>query len=345
MGILQLSHGTLATMAAAKLAAAATASGGLFAVNKPPGISCAGLIDYVKRNAGLGDQAVPFIQHFEHERELRVSGKKIYRRRYPTALRVGHAGTLDVEAAGVLVLGVDSGCKRLDKYLKGDKSYLATGRLGIATDSMDAEGIVTNIRDASAVTSDMVLNVLPRFIGNIEQVPPMHSAIRVDGKRLYEYVRSGEPLPAELKPRKVNISDVKLLYCRTQQQGQAYGKRVVLPPECVEYFTGGRFAWDEARKGSEPVVGGHMDGFVNQPSAPTVQLLVVSGGGVYIRSLINDMGELLGCGATMATLVRMSQGPMRLGRDTIDVNDLPYVTRIVDAMRQTQARIDKDSRA
>ncbi|KAJ1663402.1 pseudouridine synthase pus4 [Coemansia sp. RSA 1646] len=354
MSFMQVTRDTLRVQASAKLAAAAVTTGGLFAVNKPPGISCTGFIDYIKRNAGLGERAISFSDHFEMEKQLRKPGKKIYRKKYHTNLRIGHAGTLDVEAAGVLVLGVESGCKLLGDYLKGEKSYMATGRLGLATDSYDAEGKITHVGDASGVTSDMILRTIPRFIGDIEQTPPLYSAIRIDGKRLYEYMRSGEPIPVKVKPRKVHISDIKLLHYKPQQQKEqgstgvleqaVYGKRVVLPPECVEYFTGGRFAWDE--KSSEnkvPCVGDYMYSFLNQPNAPTIQLLVRSGGGVYIRSLIHNMGEALGCGASMAMLVRTSQGPLRLGRDTIDVQDLPYIAKITEAMRRTQACLDEST--
>ncbi|KAJ1796927.1 pseudouridine synthase pus4 [Coemansia sp. RSA 2399] len=345
MSLPQLTRETLRVQAAAQLAAAAATTGGLFAVNKPPGISCAGLIDYFKRNVGLNENALPFSEHFERERVLRETGKKIFRRKYPTNMRVGHAGTLDVEASGVLVLGVESGCKRLDEYLKGEKSYMATGRLGVATDTYDAEGKVTRVGDASAVTSDMLLDAIPTFVGSIKQVPPMYSAIRIDGKRLYEYMRSGQPLPFAVKPRTVHISAIKLLYYHPQGavalQQPVYGKRVMLPKDCAEHFASGRFAWDASSNGSKgPAVGDYLYSFVGQPDSPIFQLLVQSGSGVYIRSLIDDIGELLGCGAAMATLVRTSQGPLRLGRDTIDIQNLPYVAEIVSAMRRTQVRVD-----
>ncbi|KAJ1953315.1 pseudouridine synthase pus4, partial [Dipsacomyces acuminosporus] len=176
---------------------------GIFAVNKPPGISCTGLLDYFKRNIGRGIDAMPFSEHLRLEKELRRSGKKIYRRRYPIEMRVGHGGTLDVEAAGVLVLGINKGCKLLHGYLSGGKSYLATGRLGVDTESFDAEGRITRIRECSRVTTEMIEQAVPSFEGEILQTPPIFSAIRMDGKRLYEYARSGDAAPVEIKPRKV----------------------------------------------------------------------------------------------------------------------------------------------
>ncbi|KAJ2691587.1 pseudouridine synthase pus4 [Coemansia sp. RSA 1285] len=345
-------HSSLSSTVSGELAAVAAVTGGLFAVNKPPGISSAGVIDYIKRNVGLGGGAMPFDEHFENERLLRKAGKKIYRKKTPTSLRIGHAGTLDVEASGVLVLGVESGCKLLSQYLKGDKAYLATGKLGLTTDSYDAEGMIMSIRDTADVTSSMILDAIPQFVGDIEQIPSSYSAIRVDGKRLYQYMRDGEKIPVEIKPRTVHISDIKLLYYRPHKQtsgagtlqSEVYGNRVKMPAAFMEYFTSGRYAWDEKTVvGKEPCVGEYMFPFINQPNASTIQLLVTCGGGVYIRSLIKDLGEQLGCGATMAMLVRMAQGPMHLGRDTIDVHDLPYTARIVEAMRRTQVRVAETS--
>ncbi|KAI9502119.1 pseudouridine synthase, partial [Coemansia spiralis] len=294
-----------------RLAAASVSLSGLFAVNKPPGISCAGVLDYLKRNLGMENNAMPFAEHFEREEGLRKTGKKVFRRKYPSTLRVGHAGTLDVEAAGVLVLGVNNGCKLLSDYLVGDKSYLATGRLGVATDSYDAEGRITDVSPTESVTSDMILNVIPQFVGSIKQIPPLYSAIRMDGKRLYEYMREGHPIPDTIKPRNVKIDDIKLVYYK-QQLSQTFGKCVAMPANCIEYFSSGKYKWNKGLQNKKLCVGDSLFPYVNQPNAPTFQLLVQSGGGVYIRSLIHDIGMQLECNATMITLVRTSQGPFIL---------------------------------
>lgn len=117
--------------------------------------------------------------------------------------KVGHSGTLDPGATGVLVLGVGRATKLLRFVTEMPKTYVASVRLGVETDSLDADGEVTARHDMAAVTIDDVRGVLDRFRGDIEQVPPMVSAVKVDGKRLYELARKGEVI--ERKPRPVTI--------------------------------------------------------------------------------------------------------------------------------------------
>ncbi|KAI8319814.1 pseudouridine synthase, partial [Martensiomyces pterosporus] len=283
---------------------------GIFAVNKPPGISCTGLLDYFKRNIGRGIDAAPFSEHLEREESLRRSGKKIYRRKYPIDLRVGHGGTLDVEAGGVLVLGINKGCKLLHGYLAGGKSYLATGRLGVDTESFDAEGKITAVKECKHVTREMIEGAIPQFVGDIMQMPPIYSAIRMDGKRLYEYARKGDVVPDKIKPRRVTVDSIRLLHYINPLAEQHWGRRVMLPKAYRDYFTNGKYEW--ASSTGDLKEGMLLTPFVNQPDAPEFQLLIQSGGGVYVRSLIHDLGEKVGSAAAMVSLVRMTQGPLRL---------------------------------
>ncbi|KAI9471713.1 pseudouridine synthase [Coemansia mojavensis] len=278
-----------------RLSNAAKSLNGIFAVNKPPGISCTGLLDYFKRNIGRNSSGIPFAAHYERENELRKTGKKVFRRKYQLDLRVGHGGTLDVEAAGVLLVGIDKGCKLLNQYLTGGKTYMATGRMGVVTDTRDAEGKILEIHDTKYASCDAVQQALPQFIGDINQVPPVYSALKVDGKRLYEYARKGEPILDSIRSRKVHVEDIRLLYFNNSLN-QHWGQK----------------------------------------------LLIKSGGGVYVRSLIHDLGVQLGCGAFMASLVRIAQGPLRLDRDTINPEDLPYIDRVMNAIRHTENVIAKN---
>ncbi|HEU4754932.1 MAG TPA: tRNA pseudouridine(55) synthase TruB [Armatimonadota bacterium] len=114
--------------------------------------------------------------------------------------RVGHAGTLDPMASGVLVMGIGSGTRILE-YLQGfPKTYRARMRLGITTDTQDTTGQVLTETDAAAVTEPQVREVLARFSGPILQVPPMVSALKVGGKKLYELARRGETIEREARP-------------------------------------------------------------------------------------------------------------------------------------------------
>ena len=129
-------------------------------------------------------------------------------RRLYNAKKAGHTGTLDPMATGLLPLCFGEATKFAGELLDADKSYQAVVRLGITTDSADAEGQVLEIRPV-AVSADRLEQALARFRGEIEQVPPMHSALKRDGKPLYVLARQG--LEVERAPRRVVISVLDLL--------------------------------------------------------------------------------------------------------------------------------------
>ena len=123
--------------------------------------------------------------------------------------KIGHAGTLDPMATGLLLLGVNSGTK-LMQFLSGlDKSYSATIRLGAASSTDDAEGQLGETRNASKISKSQIESELKKLRGEIEQVPSSVSAIKVDGKRAYELARKGEEVV--LKSRRVSISRVEVI--------------------------------------------------------------------------------------------------------------------------------------
>jgi tRNA pseudouridine55 synthase len=133
--------------------------------------------------------------------------------------RVGHAGTLDPMACGVLVTGVGDGTRILE-YLQGTpKIYRARLRLGIETDTQDTTGKALAEADASSVTEAMLRAELGRFQGEILQVPPMVSALKVSGKKLYELARKGETVEREARP--VTIYSLDLLGFRPGARGEA----------------------------------------------------------------------------------------------------------------------------
>jgi tRNA pseudouridine55 synthase len=127
-------------------------------------------------------------------------------RRLAGTRKVGHAGTLDPMATGVLVLGVDRATRLLGHLMLTEKAYDATIRLGVSTTTDDAEGEVTAVHAVDGVREDVVRDELARFVGDIEQVPTAVSAIKVDGKRAYARVRDGEQV--ELKARPVTIHEL-----------------------------------------------------------------------------------------------------------------------------------------
>lgn len=132
--------------------------------------------------------------------------------------KVGHTGTLDPMATGVLPLLIGRGTLCSKYLINHDKIYRATLKLGIETDTQDSEGTVINEQEVSKDIFDKekVNEILKSFLGEQEQIPPMYSAIKVNGKKLYEYARKGETI--KLAPRKIKIYDIKLINIDEEQK-------------------------------------------------------------------------------------------------------------------------------
>ena len=128
-------------------------------------------------------------------------------RRLTGIRKIGHTGTLDPMADGVLPVCIGNATRVSDMLTNADKKYTAELILGMTTDTLDAEGeVITECR--VDVTEDEIINAINSFIGEIEQIPPMYSAIKKDGKKLYELAREGKT--AEREPRRITIYDIKI---------------------------------------------------------------------------------------------------------------------------------------
>jgi tRNA pseudouridine55 synthase len=126
----------------------------------------------------------------------------------PLKLKVGHAGTLDPLATGLLIICTGKLTKQIDTYQAEEKEYTGTFTLGATTPSYDLETEVDATFDVNNLSEVDILNQTKNFIGDLEQYPPAHSAIKVDGERLYLKARRGETV--ELKTRKVSISEFEI---------------------------------------------------------------------------------------------------------------------------------------
>lgn len=147
-------------------------------------------------------------------------------RRALGADKAGHAGTLDPAATGVLVVCVEDAVKLQQWLADADKAYDATVAFGAATSTEDAEGEVVARGDASAVDARAILAALPRFLGEIEQVPPMYSAVRVGGRRLHEAARAGEDVPRPA--RRVSVRALELAACEPRGEDGLVRARVAV---------------------------------------------------------------------------------------------------------------------
>jgi len=192
-------------------------------------------------------------------------------RRLAHTRRVGHAGTLDPMATGVLVLGINKATRLLTWITDHSKRYEAQVRFGVETTTEDAEGEVTSTKGCEGLGNEEIEAVLSRFRGTISQVPSAVSAIKVNGKRAYARVRAGEDV--KLEPREVEIS---LL----EAQGQPRSHR-------VEYA---------------------LEGKSTQVNCVDLNVVVACSAGTYIRALARDLGNALGCGAHLTSLRRTRVG-------------------------------------
>ncbi len=138
----------------------------------------------------------------------RVRGA-IQRRLNVKKFKVGHAGTLDPLATGVLIICTGRSTRDIERLQNGTKEYIATIRLGATTPSFDLETEIDATYPYEHITEEMVREILPRFTGHIMQVPPVYSAVKVDGKRAYKYARKGKEV--ELKAKSLVIEELEML--------------------------------------------------------------------------------------------------------------------------------------
>ncbi len=137
-----------------------------------------------------------------HDVVSKVRGILAYR-------KVGHTGTLDPEATGVLPVCIGKGTKVSDMLMNSDKEYVAEVKLGVVTDTQDIFGEVAATADSSSVTLQNVKDALQHFTGEIKQIPPMYSAIKINGQKMYDLARQG--IEVERKPRNITVYSIELL--------------------------------------------------------------------------------------------------------------------------------------
>ena len=154
----------------------------------------------------------------------KTSHDMVYALRRLTGIKkIGHTGTLDPIATGVLPMCIGNATKTADMLTAQDKKYRAELVLGMTTDTGDAEGNVLTRCD-TCLNDEEIQNAVMEFVGEIEQIPPMYSAVKQDGKKLYELARKG--IEVERKPRRITITSIEIISIDTDE------KRVVMDVEC-----------------------------------------------------------------------------------------------------------------
>jgi tRNA pseudouridine55 synthase len=208
---------------------------GIILVNKPQGVTSHDVVDIVRRKLAMK--------------------------------RVGHAGTLDPLAEGLLVILVGKATKLFSKFVDFDKEYLGVLKLGEVTTTGDSQGELVEKKDYTGIDEARLREVFASLVGDIQQVPPMVSALRKGGKRLYALARRG--ITIEREPRNIKIYSLTIL----------------------------------------------------KIGLPLVEFYVRCSKGTYVRALAEDIGKLLGCGAHIIKIRRLSIGFFKLD-DAVNVDDI-----------------------
>lgn len=198
-------------------------------------------------------------------------------RRVTKIKQIGHTGTLDPFAEGVLPICIGK-ATRLIEYLEDDKAYIGTVQLGKSTSTYDTEGEVVETSDKK-VSKEEILAALVGFRGEIQQLPPIYSAIKVNGKKLYEYARNGEKV--EITPRTVTIHKLELINFDEETQ--------------------------------------------------TAEVYIECSKGTYIRSIANDLGNVLGCFGHLIKLVRVKAGRFEV-ENSIKLDDIETVDQVKESL-------------
>lgn len=189
--------------------------------------------------------------------------------------KVGHAGTLDPLATGLLIVCTGKFTKRINEYMAREKEYTGTFTLGATTPTYDLESDPENFKEFQHLTNEQLVAATEPFTGDILQMPPMHSAIKKDGKRLYELARKG--IEVKVDPRPVTIKTFE----------------------------------------------------ITAVNLPVVHFRIVCSTGTYIRSMAQDYGAQLGCGAYLSSLVRT-----RIGDFTLDQSmTMEQVATYIDVVK------------
>ncbi|KAK9455187.1 pseudouridine synthase [Dipodascopsis uninucleata] len=313
---------------------------GIFAVAKPTGVSSSQWMIKIQKI-------------LEHDPEfISPDARKRKRKKLPK-VKMGHGGTLDPAADGVLVLGINDGTKRLSEFLNCTKCYEVVALVGCSTTTYDAEGSILDDGPVDHITNESVEEVLKHFRGDIHQIPPIYSALKVDGLKLYDYARRKEPLPRAIGPRQVTISELSIVgdvttnhhYRQPEKRAsneeveqehlfREAGLRELVSLGSEWAKLGLRTTESEVAKNENEVtkaVNDPKEGIAvntvtedSQSSAvyPIVTLRATVSSGTYIRSIVHDLAIALGTKAHVVRLTRVRQSDWILNKNVISSEEI-----------------------
>ncbi|CAA7271638.1 unnamed protein product [Cyclocybe aegerita] len=276
---------------------------GLFGVVKPSGPTSMSIVNDLQQ---LVSRSRLFV---DPEKLEKLKGKKSDKRRGKRGLdtvKIGQGGTLDPLADGVLVIGVGKGTKKLNEFLNCTKEYRTTCLLGCETDSYDSEGARVRLAPWHHVTQDKVQDALPKFTGEIKQVPPVFSALKMDGKPLYEYARKGIPLPRPIEARSVTVHSLEISDWLDSEHSFFWPEK--------QFSTEEKQALETALKGIQGDVSikDEVEPTSDDKRPTAFALKMKVSGGTYVRSIVHDLAHSVDSAGHVVTLTRSRQGRFTL---------------------------------
>ncbi|KAI5119185.1 hypothetical protein M0805_000639 [Coniferiporia weirii] len=340
----------------------------LFGITKPSGPSSMSVINDVKRlvsasrlfvdseSAKVNAERVYTVDNGEGEgdadkgKKRDRGGKRRRGRGKGEEAKIGQGGTLDPLADGVLVVGVGKGTKRLGEFLDCVKEYRTTCLLGCETDTYDSEGTQVRTAPWRHVTRESVEAALEQFRGEIQQTPPIFSALKMNGKPLYEYARSGTPLPRPIERRAVTVHALELTHWiaggehayrfpakkftdeeREKMENALRGVEIPADAVIKDEPEGAAAAAGKAEDEKEKEKEGEED----VPPAFVLRMRVT--GGTYVRSIAHDLGHALGSAAHVVTLTRSRQGRFALGPECVSATPVSEPVDVASAETEASA--------
>ncbi|CAH2351149.1 tRNA pseudouridine synthase 4 [[Candida] railenensis] len=323
---------------------------GILAIEKPSGIASTKFLDKLQNVLTFSEvfendlKAMKDLKKKQLMTDTKWSQQKIDTRVKNLKIKMGHGGTLDPLASGILIVGIGSGTKKLQHYLTGcNKTYETKALLGISTTTGDSEGEILTKNSVDHITKDQIEETVEKFVGDIKQTPPIFSALKMNGKPLYDYAREGKPLPRAIKARDVKVYDIKVfsedslslehgfekLVSQLDDNGKPKEHQLANNPTLNDsplFFSSQYLEKIGLSQEEVPKIDTHI--FSSEDSAdplppilPLLHLTADVSSGTYIRSLVSDFGRALGSSAYMVELIRVKQSNWELGKNVFKMED------------------------
>lgn len=341
---------------------------GIFAIEKPSGITSNQFLQKLKYILSNSKVFSHDIQKAIAEKSLQYvkeTGKKPSKRklRKVSQIKIGHGGTLDPLASGVMVVGIGTGTKKLSEYLSGTiKVYETEALFGVSTTSGDSEGDILTRNSVNHLKSNDLKEVEQKFVGTLKQTPPIYAALKMDGRPLHQYAYEGIPLPRPIEPRQITVYELEIysdslsrshnyqiLKPKTQDDNDILKKLNANMMEdklyySKEYCNSQNLESEEAEiESSIPLTEEEFQEIETNSDykAPLLHFRAVVSSGTYIRSLVSDIGKAMRSSAYMVKLIRCQQKNWAL--DQNNVFRLEHFTKCDEQVwSQVLSRVLKD---